>query len=182
MPVSPCANIRQLCQYTCLIQTLCNQQCDQGHYFTSISHCLHMPATFHIHVPLHVYCSLHIDPKPLHSSKIQQKCNFNLPCYCHVYPSNAICPNYMMCINVENYLNKYTTHELTAINHVTRTADNGNDTEATYNVTANCISKVGHWQNQPETTKGRHHVVVCHNVQRLLPQPTLHKLPNVDRR
>ena len=67
----PCADMRHLCYYICLIWTHCNQQCDQKHCYTYISHYWHMfqtnmSAKFFIHVPLHCYHNLSIEPTSLH--------------------------------------------------------------------------------------------------------------------
>ena len=43
IPISSCAHVRHLCQYTCLIWTHCNQQCEQEHWYTYLSHYWHMP-------------------------------------------------------------------------------------------------------------------------------------------
>ena len=53
------------------ILTQCNKQCDQDHWYTYISHYLHMsltnmPVIMYKYVPLHLYCSLHIDSILLH--------------------------------------------------------------------------------------------------------------------
>ena len=67
MQISICADMSQLCQYIGLIAAKCNQQCDQDHWYTHISHYWHMPMNTHIiYVPLQCYCSLHIDPTLLH--------------------------------------------------------------------------------------------------------------------
>ena len=58
------------------------------------------------HIPLHFYCSLHIDPKVLHNfHQISIHCNIYLPyyfknmCQPQICPSNAICPYYLICIH-----------------------------------------------------------------------------------
>ena len=51
MPFSSCADTRELYQNICLIWPHCNQQCDNEHWYTWISHCWHMPLymyAFHI--------------------------------------------------------------------------------------------------------------------------------------
>ena len=43
MKISPCEDMRQQCKYMYIIWVHCNQQCDQIHYYTYISHYWHMP-------------------------------------------------------------------------------------------------------------------------------------------
>ena len=43
VPISSCAHMTQLCQYIYLILTQLNQQCDQEHRYTYMSHYWHMP-------------------------------------------------------------------------------------------------------------------------------------------
>ena len=48
IPITPCADVRQLCLYICLIYTHCTEQQDQKCMDTCIPHYWNMPATFHI--------------------------------------------------------------------------------------------------------------------------------------
>ena len=90
-----------------------------------ISHHWYMPLNkYACHNP-HVFptaCLLNSTYRPnitAHISKIIRKCNFNLPCYCHIYvPATnvllkcniyAACPNYLMCISEGSRL-KYMQH------------------------------------------------------------------------
>ena len=52
MPISSCADIRQLCQYICLIQTWCNQQCYYKDLYTitSLAYALNKYACHIIHI------------------------------------------------------------------------------------------------------------------------------------
>ena len=63
----------QIFQYIYLTWTCCNQQCDQEHsyiyiFLIGIYPWEDIPATSHKYVPLHWYCSLHIDPRAMHTS------------------------------------------------------------------------------------------------------------------
>ena len=58
MPTHSCEDIRQLCQYICLIWTQYNQQCDDKYWYTyihSIGMCpwTNMSATLRPHITLH---------------------------------------------------------------------------------------------------------------------------------
>ena len=57
MQITSFADMRQLCQYTYLIWSHCNQQCDQKHRYTYISHYLHMLLT-NMSPILHTYVTL----------------------------------------------------------------------------------------------------------------------------
>ena len=91
MPISLCAHMRQLCKYTFLIWTKCNQQCDQEHWYPYISHYWYMPlknmpATFHINVSLHCCFSLHIDHKINFTYKLKNNelPTAYMPLKCHI--------------------------------------------------------------------------------------------------
>ena len=114
----PCPDTRQWGQYFYLIWTLCNQQCDQKHWYTYISHYWHMPwtnksATLFTSAPLHVYHTLHIDSTLLHIL-IKKNKNATLiyhaiaTCVCIKYAPEVphICqmPKYSMCIYEGNML------------------------------------------------------------------------------
>ena len=93
MKISLCTDIRQVCQYICLIWTDYNQQCDKEHWHTYISHYWHIPlnkCACHItHIcPTACYCSLHTDPILMHVSVKITKCNFNWLYYCHICTNN----------------------------------------------------------------------------------------------
>ena len=45
MQISSCTDMSQISQYICIVWTQSNQQCDQEHWYTFISHYWHMPAT-----------------------------------------------------------------------------------------------------------------------------------------
>ena len=81
MPISSCADIRQLYQYICLILTQCNQGHDHNHYYTYIHIIGICPWTICLphctYVSLYFYCNLHTDPTLLY-----------LTCYIHICTSN----------------------------------------------------------------------------------------------
>ena len=72
---------------------ICYQQCDQYYWHIYISHHWHMPLTKYashiIHVILHYYCGLHIDPILL---DIQVPKKFSLLCYWHICANNKYAP------------------------------------------------------------------------------------------
>ena len=59
-----------------------------------------MPATLHVHVPLHCYCSPHTDPTLLHTSIKQQETGT------FIYHATAIC------------INKKNIHQMPHMSHV----------------------------------------------------------------
>ena len=90
--ISSCADVRQLCQYICLISAHCNEQIDHMYWYIYTSHCWNMPLNkYVIHsrsVPLHHYCSLHMNHTILYMQVKNKNYNFYLPCYIHVSASN----------------------------------------------------------------------------------------------
>ena len=91
-----------------------------------------MPATSHMYVPLHKYCSLHVDPTLLYTLvKNINKLTFiyhnmamyvlatNMHLKCHRYAQYANYINFMW----EKYFSIYTSNELSVINNVMRSSD-----------------------------------------------------------
>ena len=86
-----CGDIRQLCQYICLIWTQCNQHVTTKTVFIHSYYC-HIPPE-QIYFPHCIYvfhctstiCRHHII---LHISKKTTNCNYYLPCYIHIGASN----------------------------------------------------------------------------------------------
>ena len=80
-----------------------------------------MPVTLHIHVPLHYFCSLHIEPTLLRISvKRKKKCPMLLPHTCQ----QEIC-HIPKLLNVHLWgknANVYVTYEVAPINDVARIA------------------------------------------------------------
>ena len=103
MQITSCVDMRQLCQYICLIKTYCNQQCDKDHWYAYQSHYWHMllknmSTTVHKCVPLHVFCSHYIDQPLLHTWVNNQEMQLQLHLKCYIF---ATCSNFSMCIMVE---------------------------------------------------------------------------------
>ena len=110
MLITSCADMRQLWQCIYLLWF----QCSESVTMTTGMHIFHitdiypwenMSATFHIHVSLHLYCSIHIESIFLHTSiKNQWTATYinqttakyvlgtNMPLKCHI---SGICPSYL---------------------------------------------------------------------------------------
>ena len=123
-------------QHLYLIWTQCNQYSDQEHWYTYISHYWYMPMTKYAFHNAHTCSTAHLlysRYRPLITAHFHQKsinCNF-LPNYCKIYASIIyaplipyIChmPKLLDVHQWEKYANIYVTYELTAIDHVTRSA------------------------------------------------------------
>ena len=98
-----------------IIWTQYYKQCDKEHLYTCIPHYWHMlwkniSTKLHIDVPLHFNCSLHINPKLLHTSIKINKLQ-HLSYYCKISGSHkhafqmlhiSYMPYYVICICGEN--------------------------------------------------------------------------------
>ena len=134
MSITSYADIRQLCQYICLISTQCNQQCDQKHRYTYISHYWNMPLNIYVCHITHV-CTTSLVLYSICRSNItaytSAKTNkiyatlfaklYPYMCQQKIYPSNATYVNHFMdrCkTTVSAYI--YISNELRAMNNETR--------------------------------------------------------------
>ena len=171
MPNSLCTYIRLLCQYIYIsyelnaINNVTSNTAIHTSHITDICPWTNRPATLHIYVPLHFFCSLHIDPILMHASiKCQQTTTFicnttpkyvpvtNVPLKCYICQM----PKLRMCIsdgNMPIYMPHMSSLTLAMWQGALYTDDNDADAGQWLCHSPITYLELATWQNQWKTPK-----------------------------